>query len=73
MSVSGITSRRLAPVTAALVAACAFFPVVTGLIAVMPGIVIGAVLIFSACFILTSGTQIIATRLLDARWSWVRP
>lgn len=67
MSATGIASRCVAPIVALMLAILAFFPRVSGVFALLPGMVIGATLAFSACFVLVSGIEIIASRLLDSR------
>ena len=37
----------------------------------MPRAVVGALFLFTACFIVTSGLQIITSRLLDARRTFI--
>jgi len=68
---TGVTSRRIGYATGALMIALAFLPKLTGLLAVMPRPVMGAALIVSAAFIFVSGLQIIASRMLDARRTYV--
>lgn len=64
---AGVTSRWVAYWLGAMLIVCSFFPVVSGLLVAMPRSVIGAVFIFTSCFILVNGLQIITSRLLDAR------
>ena len=45
----------------------AFLPSFTGSLILMPRPVMGASLLFSACFVLISGLQTITSRMLDAR------
>ena len=68
---TGVTSRRIAYATGAIFIALAFMPKLSGLLAVMPRPVMGAALMFVAAFIIVSGLQIIASRLLDARRTFV--
>ena len=68
---TGVTSRRIAYVTGGLFIALAFMPMLSGLLAVMPRPVMGAALMFVAAFIIVSGLQIIASRLLDPRRTFV--
>jgi xanthine permease XanP len=44
-----------------------FLPMLTGLFVMMPRPVMGALLVFVACFLLINGIQTIASRMLDAR------
>lgn len=66
-SATGATSRRIAlPIIIwLLVMACS--PKLASIFVVMPEAVIGGALLFAACFILVSGLQIIASRMLDIR------
>ena len=64
---SGTTSRSLAYTTGLLAIALAFFPKLSAVLAGMPGPVVGAILIYSACFIVLGGMQLLTSRMLDAR------
>ena len=66
-SATGVTSRVLAYAMGALLLGLAFMPKASALIAILPAPVMGATLIFAACFILMSGMRIITSRMLDAR------
>jgi NCS2 family nucleobase:cation symporter-2 len=68
---TGVTSRRIAFATGGTFIALAFMPKLAGLLAVMPRPVMGAALMFVAAFIIVSGLQIITSRLLDARRTFV--
>lgn len=68
---TGVTSRRIAWATGGIFIALAFMPKLSGLLAVMPRPVMGAALTVSAAFIFVNGLQIIASRLLDARRTFV--
>jgi xanthine permease XanP len=68
---TGVTSRRIAYATGGIFIALAFMPKLSGLLAVMPRPVMGAALMFVAAFIIVSGLQIITSRLLDARRTFV--
>jgi NCS2 family nucleobase:cation symporter-2 len=68
---TGVTSRRIAYATGGIFLVLAFMPKVSGLLAVMPRPVMGAALMFVAAFIFVNGFQIIASRLLDARRTFV--
>lgn len=68
---TGVTSRRIAYATGGLFIALAFMPKLSGLLAVMPRPVMGAALMFVSAFIVVSGLQIITSRLLDARRTFV--
>lgn len=64
---SGTTSRSLALPTGLIVIALAFFPKLAAVLAAMPAPVVGALLIYSACFIVVGGLQLLTSRMLDAR------
>jgi len=68
---TGVTSRRVAYAIGAIFFALAFLPKVAGLLSIVPRPVMGAALVFSACFVLINGIQIITSRLLDARRTFV--
>jgi len=64
---SGVTSRVVAYAVAGLFLALALTPKFAAVLAIMPRPVMGAALVFAACFILISGLQIATSRLLDSR------
>ncbi len=64
---SGATSRVIAYATGAIFIVLGFFPKVSSLLAVMPAPVAGAVLVFSACYMIMSGLQIMTSEKLDYR------
>jgi len=66
-SASGIASRVVGFWVGGLLIALAMFPVIVGFFAFLPDPVMGAALVFIACFVLLNGMQIITSRLLDAR------
>jgi len=67
VAATGVASRRVAYAAGAVFLALALTPKVSALLALMPAPVIGAALVFAACFILINGLQVITSRLLDAR------
>jgi NCS2 family nucleobase:cation symporter-2 len=68
---SGATSRTIGMVTGLMFVALAFMPKLTAVLALMPLPVIGAGLIYVACYLITSGTQLIVSRLLDSRRTFI--
>lgn len=68
---TGVTSRRIAYVTGGVLIALAFMPKFAGLLAIMPESVMGAMMMFVGAFVLVSGLQIVASRLLDVRRTFV--
>jgi NCS2 family nucleobase:cation symporter-2 len=64
---TGTTSRAIAVPTGIMVIALAFFPRLAAIFASMPLPVMGAMLIYSACFIVLGGVQLLNSRMLDSR------
>ena len=64
---TGVSSRVIGFAIGGLLIALAFFPSLTGSLILMPRPVMGASLLFAACFVLISGLQTITSRMLDAR------
>ncbi len=64
---TGVTSRRVAYAIAAILAALACSPAAVNVFAVIPDAVGGAILLFSSAFVVVSGIEIMASRLLDSR------
>lgn len=64
---SGATSRVIAYATGGIFILLGFCPKISSLLAVMPAPVAGAVLVFSACYMIMSGVQIITSEKLDYR------
>ena len=68
---TGVTSRFVAFALGAVFLVLAFLPKAAAVVAVMPRPVMGAVLLYSASFVLLNGIEIVASRLLDARRTFV--
>ena len=66
-SATGATARRIGIVAAIVILATAFIPPVSKLISRMPAPVMGAVLVYAAAFLITSGMELIVSRMLDTR------
>jgi xanthine permease XanP len=64
---SGATSRRIAFFVGLILVLLAFFPKLAMVFVVMPKPVMGAILIYVVCFMIIAGFQIIMSRMLDAR------
>jgi xanthine permease XanP len=64
---TGMSSRVIGYAVGGILIALAFLPSVTASLIMMPRPVMGAALLFSACFVLISGLQTITSRMLDAR------
>ena len=65
------TSRIIAYAMGLLLIVLAFFPKLCGLFAIMPKPVLGATLIFAVSFMIVAGIQIIVSRMIDARKTFV--
>jgi xanthine permease XanP len=61
------TSRALAYPAGILVIVLAFIPKLAALFAAMPVPVMGAILVYSACFLVLGGFQVMTSRMLDSR------
>jgi xanthine permease XanP len=68
---TGATSRSIAIPTGLLMMLLAFFPKLAAFFAVMPDPVMGAILIYVACYMILAGIQVITSRMLDARRTFV--
>jgi xanthine permease XanP len=64
---TGVSSRIIGFAIGGILIVLAFFPSLTGSLILMPRPVMGAALLFSACFVLISGLQTITSRMLDGR------
>jgi NCS2 family nucleobase:cation symporter-2 len=64
---TGATSRFIAIPCGLLMILLAFLPKLAALFAVMPDPVMGAILIYVACYMIVAGIQVITSRMLDAR------
>jgi xanthine permease XanP len=64
---TGLTSRIVGYAAGGILIALGFLPMLTSVLVLMPRPVMGAALIFAACFILINGLQTITSRMLDAR------
>ena len=68
---TGATARVIGLATAAIFLVLAFLPKVSALLALIPAPVMGAGLIYAACHLVSSGAELIASRMLDARRIYV--
>ncbi|HEX2257139.1 MAG TPA: solute carrier family 23 protein [Afifellaceae bacterium] len=68
---TGATSRSIGVATGLMFIVLAFVPKVTGGIALMPGPVMGAGLLYTSCFLVISGVELIVSRLLDSRRTFI--
>jgi NCS2 family nucleobase:cation symporter-2 len=68
---TGATSRRIGFACGTMLIAFAFVPKLAVLFASMPGPVIGALVLFTVCFMIVAGVQILTSRMMDARKTFV--
>jgi xanthine permease XanP len=68
---SGVTSRRIGYAIGGILILLAFLPKASAVLLIMPRPIIGAALLFTAAIIFVNGLQIITSRLLDARRTFV--
>jgi xanthine permease XanP len=68
---TGATSRRIGFACGAILIILAFVPKLAVLFAIMPSPVIGALLFFAASFMIVAGVQILTSRMMDARKTFV--
>lgn len=64
---SGITSRMVAYVAGIMLMAASFFPGLTGLLSLIPTPVLGAVLLYSGCYIMAGGFSALSECVMDDR------
>jgi len=64
---TGVGSRHIAYAVGVIFILLGFMPKIAALLAIMPRSVMAAGLLFSACFILINGLQVMTSRLLDIR------
>jgi xanthine permease XanP len=68
---TGATSRSIALPIGAILILLAFFPKLAALFAAIPQPVMGAVLVYVACFMILGGMQVLTSRMLDSRKTFV--
>jgi NCS2 family nucleobase:cation symporter-2 len=68
---TGVASRWVAYWLGGMLIVFSLFPVAPAVLVAMPRAVIGAAFLFTACFIMISGLQIVTSRLLDARRTFI--
>jgi NCS2 family nucleobase:cation symporter-2 len=64
---TGATSRAIAWPAGLICIALAFFPRMAAVFSIMPAPVMGAVIVYVACFMILGGIQVMMSRMLDAR------
>jgi xanthine permease XanP len=68
---TGATSRKIAYAIGGILILLAFLPRVAGIFVIMPTPVMGASLVFAASFMILAGLQIIMSRMIDSRKTFV--
>ena len=68
---SGATSRKIAYATGAILIVLAFMPKIAAIFVIMPTPVMGASLVFAVSFMVLAGIQIMLSRMIDARKTFV--
>ncbi|MDD4447196.1 MAG: solute carrier family 23 protein [Methanothrix sp.] len=68
---TGATSRRIGYAAGGILILMAFFPKLAAIFVIMPTPVMGASLIFTVCFMIMAGVQIIMSRMIDSRKTFV--
>lgn len=68
---TGATSRKIAFATGSILIILAFVPKLAKIFVIMPKPVMGATLIYAVSFMIVAGFQIITSRMLDARKTFV--
>jgi NCS2 family nucleobase:cation symporter-2 len=66
-SATGVASRVVAYAVGGIFLVLALTPKLAALLAIMPRAVMASALLFSACFIVINGLQVVTSRLLDSR------
>jgi NCS2 family nucleobase:cation symporter-2 len=68
---TGVTSRTVALPAGLIIIGLAFFPKLAAAFAVVPAPVMGAVLVYVTCFMILGGVQLMTSRMLDVRRTFV--
>src|SRR5262245_10092082 len=68
---TGATNRRIGFACGGILIVLAFVPKLAASFAIMPSPVIGALLLFTVCFMIVAGVQILTSRMMDARKTFV--
>lgn len=68
---TGATSRFIGYSTGIIFISLSFLPQMASLLTLMPIPVVGAIIMYSSCFMIVTGWSIILTRMLDARKTFV--
>jgi xanthine permease XanP len=68
---TGATSRTIGYAAGGIIMFLAFFPKLSAIFVIMPTPVMGAALVFAVCFMIVAGIQIVTSRMMDARKTFV--
>ncbi|MCR0984701.1 uracil-xanthine permease family protein [Roseomonas populi] len=68
---TGITAWRVGAAAGVMLMVTAFFPAISGLVALTPGPVIGGILIYTASYLIVAGIGLATSRLMDARRGFI--
>jgi xanthine permease XanP len=68
---TGATSRHIALPCGVILILSAFIPGLAAVFTIMPPPVMGAILVYVACFMILGGIQVITSRMIDARRTFV--
>ncbi|MBN1998037.1 purine/pyrimidine permease, partial [candidate division KSB1 bacterium] len=68
---TGVTSRIVAYAMGFMLIVLGFFPKVSSIFAIMPKPVLGATIIFAVSYMIVAGFQIIMSRMIDARKTFI--
>ncbi len=68
---SGVTSRSTAFSAGAILIVVSLFPTIGAVLLLLPKAVVGAALVFTASFMITGGIQIMVSRNIDTRMTYV--
>jgi NCS2 family nucleobase:cation symporter-2 len=68
---TGATSRTIGYAAGGILIFLAFFPKLAAIFVIMPTPVMGAALVFAVCFMIVAGIQIVTSRMMDARKTFV--
>jgi len=68
---TGATSRHIALPCGVILILLAFIPGLAAVFTIMPPPVMGAILVYVACFMILGGIQVITSRMIDARRTFV--
>jgi xanthine/uracil permease len=68
---SGVTSRTVGLVAGGMLVAAAFLPGLASMLVVVPEPIIGAMMVYTASFLVVKGAELVLSRMLNARRTFV--